>query len=127
MKVLIDTHIFLWWINGDPISEHARVILENSDAEIFVSVASLWEMTIKNSLGKLVLPSSVGEFFPAQLLLNSFKILPIEIGHLSILQTLPFYHRDPFDRLMIAQSIAESMYIISADHSFEEYPVSLIW
>jgi len=127
VKVLIDTHIFLWWVNGDQLSEHALAILQNSDAEVYISIASLWEMTIKSSLGKLELPAPVGEFFPSQILMNSFKLLPIEIGHLSVLQTLPFHHRDPFDRIMISQAMSESMYLISADHCFEEYPVSLIW
>lgn len=127
MKVLIDTHVFLWWVNGDPISEAAQSILHDSDAMVYVSVASLWEMTIKVSLGKLTLSSPVGIFFPVQLKMNAFNLLPVGINHLAVLETLPFHHRDPFDRLLIAQTAAESMSILSVDTCFDRYPVARIW
>ena len=127
MKALIDTHVFLWWVNGDPLPEAVSLLLQDVKSEILISMASLWEMTIKVSLGKLSLPSSVGSFFPAQCLANSFKVLPIEVSHLSVLETLPLVHRDPFDRMIISQAIAEDIPVVSIDGFFEEYPIVRIW
>ena len=103
MKILIDTHIFLWFINNDPqLNSTAKTLLE-SDVELLLSVASLWEIAIKVSTGKMTLPKPFEIFIPEQLQQNEIAILPIEMDHLTYITTLAFHHRDPFDRLLIAQ------------------------
>ena len=126
MKVLIDTHILLWFINNDPkLSPKTKVLLQ-SDIDIAVSIASLWEIVIKLSIGKLTLPGSIEELFPLQLTLNQIDLLPIEVRHLQALSKLPFHHRDPFDRLIIAQALVENIGFVSVDQVFETYGVKLL-
>ena len=126
MKVLIDTHILLWFINNDPkLSLKTKVLLQ-SDIDIAVSIASLWEIAIKLSIGKLTLPGSIEELFPLQLTLNQIDLLPIEVRHLQALSKLPFHHRDPFDRLIIAQALVENIGLVSVDQVFETYGVKLL-
>lgn len=126
MKILIDTHIFLWFVNNNPqLSPTAKHLLE-SDVDILLSIASLWEIAVKVSIGKLTLPGPIQEFIPQQLRLNQIELLRVEIQHLHILSTLPFHHRDPFDRLIIAQSLAEDIQILSVDTIFDEYGVNRI-
>lgn len=126
MRVLIDTHIFLWFINDDPKLSATTKALLQSEANVMVSVASLWEIAIKISLGKLILPGSIEVLFPEQLRLNNIALLPIDIQHLKTMSTLPFHHRDPFDRLIIAQAIVEEAGLVSMDQVFEQYDVNLI-
>ncbi len=126
MRVLIDTHILLWFINDDPqLSQKTKALLQ-SDTDVAVSIASLWEIAIKVSIGKLTLPNSVENLFPQQLRLNQIDLLPIEVSHLQAVSTLPFHHRDPFDRLIIAQAIVEKIGLVSVDKAFEAYGVNLI-
>lgn len=126
MKVLIDTHIFLWFISRDPqLSQTASELLE-SDIDVLLSVASLWEIAIKLSTGKLRLPGTVQDFIPQQMILNQIELLPITVYHLQAVSTLPFHHRDPFDCLIIAQSIAETLEVVSVDAVFDRYGVSRI-
>ena len=123
MKFLIDTHIFLWFINNDPqLSPTAKTLLE-SDVELLLSVASLWEIAIKISTGKMTLPKPFEIFIPEQLQQNDITVLPIETNHLTYITALPFHHRDPFDRLLIAQSIVERIPIVSVDAAFDPYKV----
>ena len=123
MKFLIDTHIFLWFINNDPkLSPTAKTLIE-SDAELLLSVASLWEIAIKISIGKMTLPKPFKIFIPEQLQQNDITVLPIETNHLTYITALPFHHRDPFDRLLIAQSIVERIPIVSVDAAFDPYKV----
>jgi PIN domain nuclease of toxin-antitoxin system len=123
MKILIDTHIFLWFINNDPqLNSTAKTLLE-SDVELLLSVASLWEIAIKVSTGKMTLPKPFEIFIPEQLQQNEIAILPIEMDHLTYITTLAFHHRDPFDRLLIAQSIVEGISIVSMDAVFDLYKV----
>jgi PIN domain nuclease of toxin-antitoxin system len=123
MKFLIDTHIFLWFINNDPqLSPTAKTLLE-SDVELLLSVASLWEIAIKISTGKMTLPKPFEIFIPEQLQQNDIIVLPIETNHLTYITTLPCHHRDPFDRLLIAQSIVEGIPIVSVDAAFDPYKV----
>ena len=127
MNFLLDTHTLLWFLNNDAqLPKTARQIIE-SDSIIWVSVASIWEIAIKNGLGKLQLPLPFEQIFPAQLALNSIEILPIEIAHLSALQQLPLHHRDPFDRLLIAQAKAQNWPLLSADAAFDAYEIARIW
>lgn len=127
MTLLLDTHVFLWWINGEPIPPRARDLLEAREQEVLFSAASAWEMTIKASTGKLILPEPVAVFVQKNLALNRFRWLGIEPSALAVLQGLEFHHRDPFDRLLIAQAISLGCPLLSADPLFTQYPVECIW
>lgn len=127
MKILIDTHTFLWFINDSPeLSNNAAELIE-SDIELVLSVASLWEIAIKVNLNKLTLPEDYKTFIPQQLTLNSIETLPVSLQHLSLVAKLPLHHRDPFDRLIIAQAIAEEIPVISIDRQFDHYDVDRRW
>lgn len=128
MKYLIDTHAFLWGISApDQLSPISRKLIENTDNEIYVSSAGLWEIAIKISIGKLRLSSPFEQFISQQLGLNQFYILTASLRHYEAVASLPLYHKDPFDRLMIAQSMIENMPIISIDEKFDLYPIRRIW
>ena len=125
MKLLLDTHIFLWFIMGSPrLSTHARDLIEDEANEKFLSVASLWEIAIKYSLGKLSLSAPFDKLIPQQLSLNGFELLNIKIDHATMVATLPFHHRDPFDRLLIAQAMTEKMSVVSSDSAFDAYTIT---
>jgi PIN domain nuclease of toxin-antitoxin system len=128
MKLLLDTHTFIWFIMGSPnLSAHARALIEDVANEKFLSVASLWEIAIKLSIGKLSLSAPFDVLIPQQLNLNGFELLNLEIDHAAAVATLPFHHRDPFDRLLIAQVMVEKMPIVSIDAVFDAYPVTRLW
>lgn len=125
MNYLIDTHILIWFIEGnDQLSKKAKVLISDPVNNIYVSQASLWEMTIKISIGKLSLSISLSDL---ELFLrnNQFQILKTKFRHYEILQYLPFHHQDPFDRLIIAQAKAEDYILISNDVRFKLYDVKL--
>ena len=128
MKLIVDTHAFLWWIADDPaLSRRARAALADAGNECLLSVASAWEIAIKVSLGKLELPGDVRRFLPEQIAANGFGVLPVEIAHATRLAALPFHHRDPFDRLLAAQALEEGVAIVSADPVFRSYGVKRVW
>ncbi len=128
MKELLDTSTFLWFISdSDRLSSKARNHIADLENDLILSIASLWEISIKTSLGKLELLRPFDQLFPAQLEENAIDILPIKIEHLSNIIDLEFFHRDPFDRLLIAQSITEKIPIITSDAAFTKYPVEVIW
>ncbi|TEU17265.1 MAG: type II toxin-antitoxin system VapC family toxin [Anaerolineales bacterium] len=128
MRLLLDTHSFLWFISGSTsLSPTARALIEDASNQPLLSVASLWEMAIKLSLGKLSLAQPFEVLIPQQMRLNGIKLLGIEIEHTAAVSKLPFHHRDPFDRLLIAQAIVEQMPIVSADTAFDTYPVKRLW
>ena len=128
MRILLDTHVLIWLVEGDKnLSTVARSAIEDEDNSLYLSIASLWEITIKLSLGKLDLQLSVDEMVESFLIPGGIEILQIETSHLSILRDLPLHHRDPFDRLIIAQAQAEKMTLISADGVFDLYGVDLQW
>ncbi|MEM7539924.1 MAG: type II toxin-antitoxin system VapC family toxin [Chloroflexota bacterium] len=128
MEILIDTHIFLWFIIDAPqLKKAMKVLIEHPDNNIHLSMASLWEIAIKHSRGKLDLPTSFETFVPHQVEVNNMSILPINVEHLHKVALLPFHHRDPFDRLLIAQATVEDMYIMSRDASFEAYAINNLW
>ncbi len=128
MRVLLDTHAFLWWVDDAPtLSRKARAAIADPDNECLLSLASCWEMAIKLSLGKLRLPGAIERFIPEQLAANAFRQLAIEFRHVAKVATLPFHHRDPFDRLLAAQAIDERCAIVSADPIFRKYGVKRIW
>jgi PIN domain nuclease of toxin-antitoxin system len=128
MRALLDTSAFLWFISGsDRLSDKARNHISDYNNDLALSIASLWEIAIKTSLGKLELATPFDHLIPAQLEKNAIDILPIELNHLSAIITLEFHHRDPFDRLIIAQGITEQLPVITSDAIFKQYPVDVIW
>jgi len=127
MKLLLDTHTFLWFVNDNPkLSNHLKDLIEDTNNTSYLSVASLWEMSIKFNLGKLTLDPNYEEFVEREVTTSTIQLLNIELEHLRINSTLPFHHRDPFDRLIIAQSIVEDIPIVSVDSAFDKYSVALI-
>jgi PIN domain nuclease of toxin-antitoxin system len=127
MKLLLNTHTFLWFIDDSPrLSASAKSLLE-SDDELLLSTASLWEIAIKVSIGKLTLARPFNVFIPEQLAFNSITELPINLEHLGVVSSLAFPHRDPFDRLLIAQAMTESLPVVSADAAFDLYSVKRLW
>jgi len=128
MKVLIDTHVFLWWITNDPLfSPRAREIIADSANVVFLSAASGWEIAIKAKLGRLRLPDEPERFILKQLELNAIEVLPVQMSHALHVYALPDHHRDPFDRLLIAQAQLEKLPILTADPQISRYEVETIW
>jgi PIN domain nuclease of toxin-antitoxin system len=122
MNLLLDTHILLWYLqDNNRLSQKYIDAIENTTNRKFVSIASLWEISIKISLGKLSILQSIDTFLP-----NEISILPIEINHLIHLQNLPLHHRDPFDRIIISQAIVENMQLLSDDANFPLYEIHLL-
>ena len=131
MQYLIDTHTFLWFVaNAKELSKVAKRLIEDPANDIFISIASLWEISIKNSLGKLAINGKY-ESVADDLTDNSIEILPINFAHTVQQNCLPFHHRDPFDRIIISQAIVENVDFISADIIFDDYlrglSVKRIW
>ena len=126
MAVLLDTHAFLWWCeDARELSRKARKTI--SEEECFLSLASLWEIVIKVSLGKLKLPARFNRYVPEQMALNNFSSLEIGFRHISVCAELPWHHRDPFDRLLIAQALEEDLGVVSRDTVFDQYGIRRIW
>ena len=123
MKILLDTHILLWAVSDSyKLSVKHTELIENPNNIIFISIATLWELTIKQSLGKIDLP----ENFLTDLTRHGYEIMKVEIDHLIALKQLPLYHRDPFDRIIIAQAMAEQCYLLTVDHEIEKYSAYLL-
>ncbi|MBF0365233.1 MAG: type II toxin-antitoxin system VapC family toxin [Oligoflexia bacterium] len=128
MNFLLDTHALLWISNNSKeLSKRLKKDFKNRENDFFISIASLWEMTIKISLKKLELPCSLEKYVKTEVVQNGIKILPISLKHLALLEELPFHHRDPFDRLIITQAITEDLTIYSKDKIFSRYDVALKW
>jgi PIN domain nuclease of toxin-antitoxin system len=128
MRVLLDTHTFLWWIADDPqLSTTARQVIENADNTLYLSAASGWEIAIKARLGKLRLPGDVPGYVSEQITINAVQVLPIEMSHALQVYTLPDHHRDPFDRILVAQSQVEQLPILTIDPLIAQYSVTIIW
>lgn len=128
MKLLLDTHTFLWFIIGDSkLNPKAQSLIEDENNKKLVSIVTLWEIAIKGSLGKLTLEAPFHILFPKQLEINGLDLLPIKIDHLTEVTKQPFHHRDPFDRLLIAQAIVENLSILSIDAAFDDYPIDRLW
>ena len=127
MNYLLDTHTLIWFLDGDDsLSVRARDKIQSAQDQKFVSIASLWEISIKVSLGKLILKSSLEDFFYS-LSNTEIRILDISPAHLLKVSQIEFFHKDPFDRLIIAQSIQEHWDIIGKDPSFPQYGINLYW
>jgi PIN domain nuclease of toxin-antitoxin system len=128
MRVLIDTHIFIWYIqNSERLPSSIATYINDGRNDILLSIASVWEMAIKQSTGKLNLGLPYASFIAEQMRLNSIELLPLRLDHLEVVTTMPFHHRDPFDRILIAQAMLEDIVIVSADSMFSSYPVQRIW
>jgi len=128
VRLLLDTHAFLWWVDGGRrLSLRARRAIADPANDCLLSMASAWEMAIKVSLGKLELPVSPGRFVSDQLAANRFRALAIDLRHVGEVAALPFHHRDPFDRLLAAQALSEGLPIVSADPIFRRYGVKRVW
>jgi PIN domain nuclease of toxin-antitoxin system len=127
MKAILDTHAFLWALAGDArMSRRARDTFTGPTG-LTLSIASVWEILIKVQSGKLKLPRPAGPYVLRKLAENGIEMLPISIDHLLALERLPRLHRDPFDRMLIAQSMEEGWPIITADPMFKQYPIRVIW
>lgn len=128
MRVLLDTHTFLW-ANQDwtKLSQPAARALRAEDNQLFLSQVSVWELVIKARLGKLRLPHAAVEFAVRMAQANQIKLLPVGLVHLGQLESLPLHHRDPFDRMLVAQAQAESMPLVSHDQQLARYAVDIIW
>lgn len=128
MKLLLDTHAFIWWdSNPEQLSNTALNLLADSANELLLSVASIWKIQVKRQFGKLSLQSSLSEILTAQQTTNALSILPINVEHVLTLDQLPAIHKDPFDRILIAQAIYEDAALVSTDSVFASYPVQTIW
>lgn len=128
MRVLLDTHAMYWYVEGDPqLSPTARTVIQDAANEILVSPASYWEIAIKISLGKWRLNRPYDQFIDVALNQYEFQVLPISPAHTARLIGLPFHHRDPFDRLLLAQAMVEGIVIVSNDAGFDSYGVTRVW
>lgn len=131
MRVLLDTHTFLWWIDNDArLSASVDAFIRNGTNEVLFSAASSWEIAIKAQLGKLALPTNTAnleQFILEQVAKNDFTVLPIQVEHTLAVYRLPLHHRDPFDRILVAQSQVENVPILSDDPLIRQYEAQVIW
>jgi PIN domain nuclease of toxin-antitoxin system len=128
VRLLLDTHAFLWFITNDQqLSATATALIADPNNEILISPASYWETAIKISIGKYPLSTPYETFITQGIHGNGFKILPIEPRHTAVLTTMPFHHRDPFDRLLVAQAQVERIAVVSNDGMLDQYGVNRVW
>ena len=128
MRVLLDTHAFLWFVLKHPrLGVTASTLLNDPRNEVLLSPVTYWEVAIKISTGRYQLPEPFEPFIQDQIDLNGFIDLPITVAHTAQVSRLPFHHRDPFDRLLVAQAIVESVPILSADTMLDSYPATRVW
>ena len=128
MKLLLDTHTFIWWASEpEKLPEKVLSLCQDSENTLLFSVASAWEMQIKMQLGKLKFHLPLCDVLESQQQSNKLQVLPIELGHVLELEKLPAHHKDPFDRLLIAQANWEDAFLVSQDKAFSEYPVKVLW
>jgi PIN domain nuclease of toxin-antitoxin system len=128
VKLLLDTHAFLWLNDeSERLSQAVKELCSSGEHEFYLSMASPWEMQIKHQLGKLSLAMPVAELVNKNTQENNITLLPIDLSHISYLEQLPAHHKDPFDRIIIAQAVIEGMTIVTIDHAFVDYPVQIVW
>lgn len=127
-RLLLDTHVFLWWVDDAPdLTAEARAAISDVGNDCCLSVVSCWEMAVKSSIGKLRLACPIDRFVSEQAAANGFTLLGVELHQIAKVEKLPFHHRDPFDRLLIAQALSDNFTIISADEAFSKYGVKRLW
>ena len=127
MRLLVDTHAFLWFLAGDRrLSAAARRAIEEADGEWWLSAASVWELSIKSSLGRLTLPAPADEYI-ADKVRQGLHVLSVDWPHAAAVERLPFHHRDPFDRLIVAQALSDRLAIVTNDAVFGGYGVHVVW
>ena len=128
MRLLLDTHAFLWGILDDPaLSRNVRGEIENSSNDVLVSVASFWEVSIKYGLGRLHLPDAPDRYLPTQRMAAGIELLVIDEPEVCLVHGLPLHHRDPFDRLLVAQANCYGLVIATNDPLIQQYPVRTLW
>ncbi len=128
MRVLLDTHVLLWWLQDDPrISARVRDLIADDESDVLVSVATIWEIAIKAGLGQLELPSDLQGFLRQELTDNAFSCLSVTFEHAVGVRDLPQPHRDPFDRILVVQSRLEDVPLVSHDARLTAYDVELLW
>jgi len=128
MKCLLDTHAFIWLITEDnKLSSTARNYILDRRTNLYLSSASVWEIIIKCNIGKMKLSGNPQSFITKQLTVNLIEELPITFNHTFHLQNLPDHHKDPFDRMLVAQALSDSLTIITIDQDIARYPVKIIW
>ena len=128
MRALLDTHTFLWWNTDDPrLSPTAREVIADGRNELYLSVASAWEIAIKAARGSLILPEPPEQYVPSRLRLHRLSVLAIQLRHALHVYDLPMIHRDPFDRLLIAQSRLEDLVLLTTDPDIRRYDVNVVW
>ena len=129
MRVLVDTHVLLWWASsrGSRLSEPVQQLLADGTTDVSVSMASVWEIAIKAGTGRLQLPDAVERYIPDRLMRHGFDLLPIELSHALHAGSLPRIHGDPFDRMLIAQAQVEGLPLVTADPAIGQYDVEVIW
>ena len=128
VKLLLDTHTFLWWNDANPrLSKKALVLLADPSNTLLLSVVSAWEIVLKFQAGKLRLTDSPSVYIPTRIAHYAMKALPVTLSHVLAAESLPLHHRDPFDRLLIAQATIEGVPILSADPAFRRYAVKILW
>jgi PIN domain nuclease of toxin-antitoxin system len=127
MKALLDTHAFLWAISGDNKLSRRAGQTFSGPSDLWLSVVSIWEILIKVQIGKIPLPQPTGPYLLKKLAENRIQTLPITLDHVLAVESLPMHHRDPFDRMLIAQSLEEELPLVTSDLVFERYDVDVIW
>jgi PIN domain nuclease of toxin-antitoxin system len=128
VRLLLDTHVFLWFVWNDPqLSSTARALMEDATNELFLSAASAWEMGIKIGTGKLSVGQDLATFLLDQMTRNRIELLPISVGDAGRVAVLPFHHKDPFDRLIVAQSLTGQMPLVSRDEALDGYGITRLW
>lgn len=128
MRLLLDTHVFLWLNNEyEKLSSSVVTAFQDENNQVFLSLVSIWEIQIKQQLGKLELKTNLTNLLRLHCEDDSIQLLPIQLPHILGLQELPTYHKDPFDRLLISQARIENLTLVSSDHYFSRYPIQLFW
>jgi PIN domain nuclease of toxin-antitoxin system len=128
MRFILDTHTFLWWITDhEMLSEHARHVIQDGDNTLYLSVASGWEIAIKARLGRLELSGEPQKVIPEQMSRNAIQVLPIQMSHALRVYALPDHHRDPFERMLVAQAQVEELPILTSDPQIAQYDIDVVW
>ncbi len=128
MKYLLDTHVLIWrHLSPERLAPEVRAVLQETSNDVCVSIASAWEMSIKARIGKLSVPDTAARLFRDTVAMSAYDVVDISLAHIACLDSLPLHHRDPFDRLLVAQAIVEECVLVTADVQLRAYPTSVLW